>query len=384
MSRSSITHALSLDSLRRQLEVYETALDRGDGYHDWLDGADDAATIPIMKSLRSPTTRALTSILESREAIKVVQWEIDRAVAEGAAMKDIVTEAERLQKEPLLQHFKGSVAVELHTDAHNAEEEVRKRHQQRGGGGVPECTASGGDLSGTLQLSAEGVITVVDPQTNTGVQPILLRDGEVPRALRPSSSRPTAAATHRAASFDNNRENGEPTLDDEEDDLEQHVVSQIVFAMPRDAAGDMLELMPSAILTRPAADRSASNMSALGNYSIQKQAKGTRHVASHNGETRLDEVLIDSTLLQMMSSASPQQRNNGGGGSAVPTLREMLQEQRELTTSHTAQDALYRANMAKYGEWQLKREELLDHFTAVENASPTTAHVATENNQKCQ
>lgn len=383
MTRSSITHTLSLDSLRRQLEVYETALDRGDGYHDWLDGADDAATIPIMKSLRSPTTRALTSILESREAIKVVQWEIDRAVAEGAAMKDIVTEAERLQKEPLLQHFKGSVAVELHTDAHNAEEEVRKRHQQRGGGGgggVPECTASGGDLSGTLQLSAEGIITVMDPQTNTGVQPILLRDGEVPRALRSSSSRPTAAATHRGATYDNNGENGETTLDEEEDELEQRVVSQIVFAMPRDAAGDMLELMPSAILTRAAADRSASNMSALENYSIQKKAKGTRHVARHNGETRLDEVLIDSTLLQMMSSASPQQRNNGGGG----TLREMLQEQRELTTSHTAQDALYRANMAKYGEWQLKREELLDHFTAVENASPTTAHVATENKKECQ
>ena len=300
-SEPRITGALSLDSLRRQLEVYETALHQG-GYNEWLDG-DDAPSIPIMKSLRSPTTRALTAIQENKESMWIVQREIESAIAEGAAIRELVAEAEDLQKEPILSHFKGAVAGELHADVGS----VGRVPSTLGKRPVEDVTKSSGVVVGD-----DGAITFTDPVTGEQDRPVILAPGEEPQRM-------------------------------EGLDMEQHIVSQVVFAMPRDAAGNMLELMPSAILSRVS---KVPGRSVIEDRTIKARREVVADNSKFSGDVPLASALVDPSLKPSQFS-----------------LKELLQQQRDLESAHATKEDTYNQDMTKYDTWQTKRMGLLDGLT---------------------
>ena len=253
-SRKKKVPGLSLESLRRQLLVAETAA------HS-LDFASDS--LPIMTSLQSPTTRTLTAIVQNRAHFLALENEIQRAKAEEKALQSLVDESEALKARPLLGAFKGRVETEIEkATAERAREELQR---------------SDAEVSATVLLAggvrAAGILTTLNS------------DGEMVITTAEASSRPVALLPdERPTRF----------VPDEDDAVATDIAEQIVFTLPRDAAGTVLEVVPSTLLT--AADRrreearlAASKRSPLrglhhsGGGGIVGSADGTFEIGGSDG-----------------------------------------------------------------------------------------------------
>lgn len=102
---------LDLDSLLRLLAVEEAAL----AYPALATAAGSSSSsgvdhVPVMESLRSPTTKALLSIVQHRSSTGWMRFQLDAAEKERDELEDVARDADSLLKAPLMASFKEQIA----------------------------------------------------------------------------------------------------------------------------------------------------------------------------------------------------------------------------------------------------------------------------------
>lgn len=120
---------LDLSSLQRLLALEEAALQ----YPAMVTASSsDSATdtVPIMESLRSPTTRNMMFILQHRSAHGFISGRLEAAHAEQAQLEEVALSADTLLREPLKKSFSETVSTmlqEVHVDLNSGSNKMHRR-----------------------------------------------------------------------------------------------------------------------------------------------------------------------------------------------------------------------------------------------------------------